>query len=207
MRYTQYIIIILEHVMAKSKSAEKWIVAGYERFAHEGPLGIQVERLARIIGLNKSGFYHYFGDHDTYITELINHHADLIHQFALEARPLKTFDPEYLQLVVKYKLTSMVQMQVGRNQKSPLFTNAFNDLNSTLSSVVAPLWADFINIPDNPELAIRYYQLVRNTLYANFHSSELNYDVLHSLAQDARVIAQDMIKRDQSSLSASYMKK
>ena len=45
--------------MTKSNTSQKWIEAGYERFAHEGPHGIQVERLARIIGVNKSGFYHY----------------------------------------------------------------------------------------------------------------------------------------------------
>lgn len=194
--------------MTKSKTSQKWIEAGYERFAHEGPSGIQVERLARIIGLNKSGFYHYFGDHDIYIESLVSYHSDRVHQFAVEAGTLKTFDPEYLKLVVTYKLTSMVQMQLGRNQKTQLYAKAFTDLNLTLSSAVAQLWADFIHIPDNPELAIRYYHLVRSTLYANGNgSTELNYETLHALANDAKVIVQDLIKREKSSHSASYDEK
>lgn len=116
------------------------------------------------------------------------YHYDRIHRFASKARTLKTFDPEYLELIVVYKLTSMVQMQLGRNQQNPLLARAFIDLNSTLSSAVAQLWADFINIPDNPKLAIRYYQLVRSTLYANGRSGELSYEILRTLAHDAKVI-------------------
>lgn len=194
--------------MPKSNTSQKWIEAGYERFAHEGPLGIQVERLARIIGVNKSGFYHYFGDHDIFIEHLVEYHSNLVLRFAVEASALKTFDPEYLELIVTYKLTSMFQMQIGRNQKNPLYAKAFTNLNLILSSAVAPLWAEFIHIPDNPELAVRYYNLVRSTLYANGNGpTELNYETLHSIANDAKVIVQDMIKREQSSLSSSYYKK
>lgn len=40
----------------KNNSEHTWIEAGYEQFAAEGLEGIQVERLARITGLNKSGY-------------------------------------------------------------------------------------------------------------------------------------------------------
>src|SRR5690349_5144151 len=126
--------------MTKLKTSEKWIEAGYECFAQEGPFGIQVERLARIVGLNKSGFYHYFDDHDTYMEKLVEYHYKRIHQFVSEVRTLKTFDPEYLELIVKYKMTAMVQMQLGRNRNIVLFSKAFADLNTELSLAVAPLW-------------------------------------------------------------------
>jgi AcrR family transcriptional regulator len=43
-----------------------WIKAGYKLLGTEGMDGIKVERLARILDLNKSGFYHYFGTMEFY---------------------------------------------------------------------------------------------------------------------------------------------
>ena len=60
--------------MEKAKNSSVWTEVGYNLFAEEGIEGIQVERLARILQLNKSGFYHYFGDIDGYCEELINLH-------------------------------------------------------------------------------------------------------------------------------------
>lgn len=187
--------------MNNSKNFKKWLEAGYERFANEGPLGIQVERLARIVDLNKSGFYHYFGDQDTYITELIKYHYDRIHQFVKEASTLKTFDPEYLHLIITYKLSSMVQMQLSRHQNNVLFAKAFTEMNTALASAVFQLWADFINMPDNPELAVRYFQFVRSALYAKGNFAELTYDALRTLVHDAKVIVEEMIIKEQSSFT------
>jgi AcrR family transcriptional regulator len=53
---------------------EKWIHEGYSMLAKEGPNCIQIERLARNIGTNKSSFYHYFVDRDIFFDELIQHH-------------------------------------------------------------------------------------------------------------------------------------
>ena len=66
-----YFRVALSKIMEKAKNLSVWTEAGYKLFAEEGLEGIQVERLARILQLNKSGFYHYFGDLDGYCEELI----------------------------------------------------------------------------------------------------------------------------------------
>jgi AcrR family transcriptional regulator len=43
---------------------EAWIKKGYSLLAKEGLSGIQVGSLARMMGVNKSGFYLHFGDRD-----------------------------------------------------------------------------------------------------------------------------------------------
>jgi AcrR family transcriptional regulator len=60
--------------MEKVKNSLLWTEEGYNIFAKEGLDAIQVERLARILHLNKSGFYHYFGDLEGYCVELIKMH-------------------------------------------------------------------------------------------------------------------------------------
>jgi len=68
--------------MPNNNSELTWIESGYNQFASEGLEGIQVERLARITGLNKSGFYHYFGDRETYLEKLMAHHLQIAVQMA-----------------------------------------------------------------------------------------------------------------------------
>lgn len=60
--------------MGKTNNASVWTEGGYKIFANEGTEGIQVERLARILNLNNSGFYHYFGDLKSFIDELLKLH-------------------------------------------------------------------------------------------------------------------------------------
>jgi AcrR family transcriptional regulator len=60
--------------MPKPATYRVWIENGYALFAQDGLDGIQVERLAKMVSLNKSGFYHYFGDRESFLEELMKHH-------------------------------------------------------------------------------------------------------------------------------------
>jgi hypothetical protein len=55
-----YKFLFTGNMTNSKKTIQGWLDVGYKIFAHEGPEGIQVERLARILGVNKSGFYHFF---------------------------------------------------------------------------------------------------------------------------------------------------
>jgi AcrR family transcriptional regulator len=193
--------------MGKTKTSEKWIQAGYELFAHEGPHGLQVERLARILGLNKSGFYHYFGDANTFIVELIDHHRDCIEQYVSEIHKLKDFDPGYLQLMIKYHTVVMVHMQLGKNRNNKLFSDVYADLNSTIALAISPLWANYVNMPDNPDLAIRYFEFVRGSFNAQVRFSDLKYEILHAIVHDAKLIVEEIVKREQPSITTPIKQK
>jgi AcrR family transcriptional regulator len=67
--------------MKNTKNLSTWLDTGYELFAREGLEGIQIERLARIVGLNKSGFYHYFGNLEIYRHELVKSHVQKVQQY------------------------------------------------------------------------------------------------------------------------------
>ena len=90
--------------MEKAKNSSIWTEAGYDLFAEEGIEGIQVERLARILNLNKSGFYHYFGDLDGYCDELIKLHERKADLYLADLAKVKSIDPDYLMVLVKHKI-------------------------------------------------------------------------------------------------------
>jgi len=101
-------LILQSHVvMSKSKSYQSWIDAGYDLFSKEGFEGIQIERLARILDLNKSGFYHYFCDRNIFFEHLMQQHHEQVDQIITETKSIQAYDPEFLHLLIRFKATIM----------------------------------------------------------------------------------------------------
>jgi AcrR family transcriptional regulator len=99
-----------------STARQKWLECGYELFAQDRADGLQVERLARILKLNKSGFYHYFSEPEIFLVTLFNYHRDQARQMALHIQECKLLDPDYFKVIVKFKLFVLVQGKlISRN--------------------------------------------------------------------------------------------
>ena len=170
----------------REPTLKKWIETGYELFAEEGPEGIQVERLARILSLNKSGFYHYFGDMESYSNELIKHHYQVFDQFLSDVGGCKTVDPDYALILLKHKTTVMAQMHLVRNKSNPMFHGAHQELDDKVSRAVLNIWATHINIPNNPELVSQYFGIIRDMFYSRITWQTFTYDYLHAMAEESK---------------------
>lgn len=181
-------IYLLFLVMDKVQKISVWTEVGYNIFAEEGPDGIQVERLARILQLNKSGFYHYFGDLEIFFEELLKLHHSKADLFFAEIRDIKTIDPEYLCLLVKYKISNMFHMQLVRSRPNSSFYNAAKEIDEREDTYVRDLWSDYLGLNDRPDLAIRYFDIVRDMLYARLSSPDFNYPFLHKVMTEAKTV-------------------
>lgn len=169
-------------------SEEKWIEAGYTLFAQEGPEGLQVERLARILTLNKSGFYHYFGETESYFRQLVNYHYRMVDHFLSDVADCQNIDPEYLNVLLKYKTTVMSQIHLVRNQTNPLFYGAHKAIDNKVGPAVLKIWAEYIELSTNLDLALTYWGIVRDMFYSRVNHANFNYDFLHDLASESRDI-------------------
>jgi len=181
--------------MEKNKNSIVWTEEGYRLFSKEGLDGIQVERLARILRLNKSGFYHYFGDLDGYCSELLALHKKKIDEFLAELRELKTLDPDYLYLLIEYAETVMVQVQLTRSQNNKLFYAASQIVDENVNDGVRQLWCDYMDVPVHSDLGIRYHAIVRDMFYTRISFQNLNYTFLHNLVADARALMNEISDR------------
>ena len=178
--------------MEKAKNSSIWTEAGYDLFAEEGIEGIQVERLARILNLNKSGFYHYFGDLDGYCDELIRLHERKAASYMADLIGIRSIDPDYLNLLVNYKTEIMFHLQLIRSKDNQLFYKTAEKIDQQEEPLLGDLWADYLGIRDNPSLAMRYFSIVRDVLYARLSFKNLNYSFLHSLIVEAKAVMQQM---------------
>jgi AcrR family transcriptional regulator len=178
--------------MEKAKNSSIWTEAGYDLFAEEGLEGIQVERLARILHLNKSGFYHYFGDLEGYCDELIRLHERNAASYMDDLIRIRSIDPDYLNLLVKYKTGIMFHLKLIRSKDNQLFYKTAEKIDQEEESLLRDLWSDYLGIHDNPSLAVRYFSIVRDVLYTRLSFANLNYSFLHGLMGEAKAIMQQM---------------
>ncbi len=180
--------------MSKNNSEHTWIEAGYEQFAAEGLEGIQVERLARITALNKSGYYHYFGERDTFLEKLMEHHLHLGITYTNELKQIKQFDPEYLELLIKYKTPLMFTSQLVRNRHDQLLVSTHQKINEMVDPVLSKLFADFIGHKDHLEFSTKYYNQVRYMFHAQITPERMNYTFLRDFMYEAREVIQRAIE-------------
>ena len=176
------------------ENRDKWIKEGYSLLAKEGPAGIQVERLARIIGVNKSGFYHHFGDRDCYLEELTRYHENLTKKFTSEVIQLKHFDPDYFEVLVEYKDSFFVDMHLGRYRVNSKLNGTLNSGRNVNEKKIIPLWEEYINVTDNPELAFDIWKVVRDAVFLRLTYNDMNVESINRAVNDIRGIFERLKK-------------
>src|SRR6187549_2253938 len=129
--------------MDRSKNISAWTEQGYALFAEEGLDGLHVERLARMLHLNKSGFYHYFGDMDGYYTELLSLHKLKAELYFNELSHVKQFDPEWFNVVIQFKVPVIFHIQLLRC-KNTMFNQTAEGLDQKAVGKIAELWSEYL---------------------------------------------------------------
>jgi AcrR family transcriptional regulator len=179
--------------MSKPKTSQVWIENGYALFAQDGLDGIQVERLSKVVNLNKSGFYHYFGDRESFLEELMKHHILIARALAEEFRKMEQIDPDFFHLLLKYATPTMANMQLVRYRQYPLLNKSFAQVNDLLETALTPKWAEFIGMPDHPELARKYFEQARDMFYSRITPDKMNMEYLTSLIYEVRTLVHQLM--------------
>lgn len=174
--------------------AEKWLEAGYEMFAREGGHALKVERLARLLNLNKSGFYHHFGSPKQFQIELFSYHIRVARQMALEIPECKKVDPDFLLLIVKYKWCFLFQGQLLRRSNLDDYEATFLEVARILDTPFLPLWCQHIQREDNMELASKYFSLFRDSCYARVNGDNISYLFLRNLLTESEAVIEEISK-------------
>lgn len=179
--------------MKETRNLSAWAEAGYALFAAEGIDGIQIERLARILQLNKSGFYHYFGDLDVFYLELLALHQKKAVTYMNDLRKIKSIDPEYLEFIVKHKVSVMFQVQLIRMNESASLRVA-EMIDQEQVNILRDVWSKYLGVYDNPGLAMRYFVMVRDMCYARISIKNISAPLLRELIAEAKALMRRMVE-------------
>ncbi len=183
------------------ESVQKWIEAGYELFASEGPESLHVERLAKKLGLNKSGYYHYFGDREVFISKILDYHCLVTENFRKEITTLSKFDPDYYDLLIKYKLALFVQMQLRRHPDKKNFQEVFQKISARNDKALVSLLAAHLGIPGEHDLALEFWGLIRDSFYMQLTHNDLETALSMRVVEKVRRIIKKLQQRNNRSSS------
>jgi AcrR family transcriptional regulator len=176
-----------------------WISTGYKLFGTDGMDGIKVERIARILALNKSGFYHYFGDMASYIKCLLQYHVSLARNISSEIARCQNIDPDLLRLVVKRKGFFLVESQLLVKSRPTHVDEDLDEAGRIVNDALLPLWRKIRDLPEDPSAAIGLLNIIRHFFYARMDGQHLDYEFLHALTVETQVILDKTMDRQISS--------
>lgn len=165
-----------------------WLEAGYGLFINEGQHGINVERLARVLGRNKSAFYHFFGDRETFMEFLLAYHMTKVDAFVDDIKIIDQYDPQFIDLLIKHHRVILFNSQLIKNCHHKLCDNALREINLRIDEYVLPLWSKHVGLEYDLDLSKRYHAIIRDYMYIKVTTGSFNYDFFSALASEAKLI-------------------
>lgn len=151
-------------------SKDEWLARALEVLAAEGEGGIRVERLARDLGIAKSGFYWHFKDRRDLLNQVLDYWAYEYTDVVAQNRQIQRASPESR----LYQIASTIR--VHKLAKYDLSIRAWAENDATAAEAVAQVYQtrlDFIREAFR-ELGFRGDELeMRTRLYVCYHSWEV----------------------------------
>jgi hypothetical protein len=92
----------------------------------------------------------------------------------------------------------MGHMQLIRNRHIKLFTDTFSETSRKIDLALLPLWTKYIEVTDQPDAALRYFEIIRDMFFSRISFETLHYDYLHTMASEAKTIISTLQKNNNS---------
>lgn len=155
-----------------------WILAGYRLFAQEGLSGLKVEVLSRQVQINKSSFYHHFGDLEGFIDHLLAYHMERAAFLAEVEGRCKNVNPELFTVIVDNKEDLLFNRQLRVHRQYPRFESYALKANEQVGNAIAGIWAQGLGLPENSYLAAMVLNLSLENFYLQITEETLTFDWL-----------------------------
>lgn len=150
-----------------------WIQAGYETFALAGPKELKIERLAKVVGKNKSSFYYLFADMEVFIQDLLDYHvkqAKIMAQLEAQATCLE----DWIDILMLHKVDFLFSRQLRFHRDIVVFESYSEQVNTIFIPVIVPLWSKLIGLPQHTHLAELFLQLSLEHFFFQINPKTLN---------------------------------
>ena len=181
-------------MVSRTVTFQEWINAGYEEFSAHGPSNINVQSLSRKMNLSKSSFYHHFGDRESYIEFLLEKHIQTTQQFSSEVKQCRVFDPDFIDLMQKYKSAVFFQQQLRINSETPVFNKCYEQVTEAILKEVIDMWAKYMNVSGDIHLARKLYLMIITLFYERVRQSTFNAGWIRNMLGEVKLICRRVIE-------------
>lgn len=175
-----------------AQKIEVWIKAGYTLLGSEGMDGIKVERLARMLTLNKSGFYYYFGTMDFYLKSLMQHHVHMAKTIGMEIADCKRIDPDLLKLLVRQKEFFLIESQLLVKKRQVKINADLAEARKVVNTELLELWQREHHQSEYDGSALACLNIIYHYCYARMDAENMNYEFLRSLAVETKEMIEEV---------------
>ncbi len=182
------------------KLIEPWLRAGYEIFSQEGPAGLKVERMARVVGKSKSSFYHHFADLEIYTSFLLEYHMKQVDILFEKEKACQRVVPDLLEILVEHKLDLLFNRQLRVHRSVPAFQKCFEKTNQLSVESIVEIWAEALGLEHESYLAQMVLVLTMENFYLQITEETLTYEWLENYMYQLKNMVQ-AFKKGQVSLS------
>lgn len=163
---------------------DTWLKAGYELLGKEGTEGIKIEQLARTLDLNKSGFYYYFGNMETFVKGLLQYHVQIAKDLVPEIAKCNTIDPDLLNVIIQHKEFFLVESQLVVKNRMPQLEKEVDEAGGIVNKELIHLWQRTSGSSADDAHTLNYLDIIRPFIYARIGPQTINYKSLRALASE-----------------------
>lgn len=172
----------------KLEIKQPWITSGYTIFANEGPKGLKIEVLARVVTKNKSSFYHHFADVTIFTEELLQYHLVQSKIIAQKIAQCKSINPDLIAVLLEVKTDILFNRQLRIHRDVPSFQNCFIEANRPVEAAFLDIWAEALGLKTNPALAKMILNLTIENFYLQITEKNLNATWLINYLNEIRAM-------------------
>lgn len=165
---------------------EKWLETGYRHFAESSPGNLSINRLSKELGASRASFYHYFGDIDVFIDELLAMHWKIALDFNRQGKAeCKKLFPDLYNILAEHPIPLKFSIQLFRHRNTPAYNFLFiKTYESSAQDFVLKLFAEEYNLNQSESDMLKLWTTVGETWYSRLTMEDLSAATLQRHAEE-----------------------
>jgi AcrR family transcriptional regulator len=167
-----------------SAKEQKWIIAGYTRFALHGPKGLKIEQLAKMLNTSRSSFYHHFLDLDIFTNALFDYHLQRSEIMCEATMQCKSMNPDFINSILNFKEDVLFNKQLRINRHLYNYCSYIEKTHTPIERAFLNIWAKELNLLKNIGSAQMLLKLVVENFYMRISEENLNFQWLEHYLQE-----------------------
>jgi AcrR family transcriptional regulator len=144
---------------------DTWIQAGYVLFAEQGPSALKIEVLAKLVGISKSSFYHYFADLEVFTELLLAHHLVQARKMEQKEQKCENIDPALISILLEHKTDLFFNRQLRVHRQNPMYAQCLSKSNEIVGMGFIAVWTKDLNLKLAPNILHGIFELALENFY------------------------------------------
>jgi AcrR family transcriptional regulator len=164
----------------------KWLEEGYRQFADYGPDKLSINQISKEIGSSRASFYHYFGDIDVFIDELLSMHWKIIEAFHEVAKKRCTkLVPDLYNELARHPESLRFNLQLFHNRHIPDYNYIFIRTYETGAKAFAlKLFKAHFKLKLDDHEAYKLWLTLGEAWYSRLDPNDLSHESIRKHGED-----------------------